>query len=154
MTGQATKVRLMWSAFPSWGQFAWLFAISLFTAFRGLILHRFGLPGWEGWLLGSAILITCAAVLRRWARYVIAADRVFLQNGYTGHEIRGVAAGEIAEVAIHQGLVGGWLGIGTIVIRDQAGDERLRFKGVADPDIVRHRILALKSVRVRSEESE
>lgn len=142
----------MWSAYPSWGQFAWLFAFSLFTVFRALVMKKFGLPGWEAWLIGSGGLVICAAALRRWARYVITPDRVFLENGYTGREIRGVAAEQIGEVGVQQGVVGSLLGIGAVVVRDHAGEERLRFKGVADPDIVKHRILALKSVRPATEE--
>jgi len=106
-----------WEAYPSWGQFAWLYFMSLLTASRGLLLRKFDIPGWGLWLGGAVALVACAAALRRWARYSIAAGRVTVTNGYTGHVLDSVAIEQIEELTIRQGPLAQWMGIGTLVIR-------------------------------------
>ena len=131
-----------WEAYPSWGQFAWLYFMSLLTALRGLLLLKFEIPGWGLWLGGAIALLVCAACLRRWARYSITISRVTVTNGYTGRVIETVAISQIEELTIRQGPIAQWMGIGTLVIRTGGGQIRLR--GINDPEVVRNRLEAMR----------
>ena len=79
--------RILWTAYPSWRQFTWLYFFSLMTGLRGLLFYVFAIPGWESWLGGDALLLLVPDFLRRWAIYSITSRRLLVQNGYTGGEI-------------------------------------------------------------------
>lgn len=130
---------VLWSGFPSWRQFSWLYLMSAAVGARAVLFRRFELPGWEAWLAGALLLLATAAVLRRWARYEMTTDRLIVRNGYTGRIIAHCSLGEVAGVELRQGPIAALLGIGTVVIKG-SGDTRLRFRGLAEPDVIRQRI--------------
>ncbi len=145
MTGPSkSNETAIWTAYPSWGQFAWLYFISLLAGFRGLLYLLFDVAGWEGWVSGAAALLVCAALLRRWARYSLTSSRVVVSNGYTGREIQAVALDAIEEITVRQGPVARLLGIGTIVIRSLRGERILRLRGIKDPESIKGRIQGMR----------
>lgn len=148
MTGPSKIIdeTAVWTAYPSWGQFAWLYFISLLAGLRGLLYLLFDLAGWEGWVGGAAALLVCAALLRRWGRYTLTSSRVVVSNGYTGREIQAVALDDIKEITIRQGPVARLLGIGTVVIRSLSGEKVLRLRGIKDPESVKGRIQEMRPV--------
>jgi len=137
------EVKPVWEAFPSWAQFSWLFLLSAVSATRAALFFRFGVSGWEMWLVGAAVLIVCAAMVRRWAHYELTRDQLTVRNGYTGREIQSLSLGDVREVKVRQGLVADFFGIGTLVVYSQATDEILSLRGVHDPEEVKIRIEAL-----------
>ena len=50
----------------------------------------------------------------------------------------------VGEVSVKQGTIARLVGIGTVAVRDVRGAEVLRFRGIAEPDVIRNRIMALK----------
>jgi len=133
----------VWEAFPSWAQFSWLFLLSAVSATRAALFFRFGVSGWEMWLVGAAVLIVCAAIVRRWAHYELTRDQLTIRNGYTGREIQSMALSDVREVKVRQGLVADFFGIGTLVVSSRATDAILSLRGVYDPEEVKIRIEAL-----------
>ena len=145
MTEQATKnERILWTAFPSWKQFTWLYLFSGLAAFRGGLFWAFGLPTGEIWIVGALFLVGCVVLIRRWARYLITSTKVIIKNGYTGRDIDVIHLDQIREVTIQQGLVARIMGIGTLVIQALDREHRLRFRGIQDPEVLKARIDALR----------
>ena len=60
MTDQVESERILWQAYPSWGQFSWLYFLSLWTASRGMIFLYAEVPGWEIWVVGAGLLLGVA----------------------------------------------------------------------------------------------
>ena len=89
--------------YAAWSQFTWLYFVALMVTGRAAIMHRLNMPGWTGWLIGAVILLACAAVLRRWGRYMVTTRRVLLRNGWTGRDIRAIELGQVSEVSIGRG---------------------------------------------------
>jgi membrane protein YdbS with pleckstrin-like domain len=139
-TSTATEA-VLWSSYPSWRQFSWLYLISALVAWRALLFRRFDLPGWEAWLVGALALLIFAALLRRWARYEMTPTRLIVRNGFTGREIVQCPLSRIERVELRQGPVANLLGIGTLVIRS-GGEPAIRFRGLRDPEAVKQRIIA------------
>ena len=135
---------ILWTAYPSWWQFSWLYFFSLMTGLRSLLLYVFAIPGWESWLLGTVLLFTVPVFLRRWAVYSITSRRLLVRNGYTRREIVAMPLERVGEVSIQQGPIARLTGIGTVVVRDASGLETLRFRGIAEPEVIKTRMLALK----------
>jgi membrane protein YdbS with pleckstrin-like domain len=136
--------RILWTAYPSWRQFSWLYFFSLMTGLRSLLFYVFAIPGWESWLGGTALLLIVSVFLRRWAVYSITSRRLLVRNGYTGREIVAMPLERVGEVSIKQGPIARVTGIGTVVVRDASGSEVLRFRGIAEPDVIKTRIVALR----------
>jgi membrane protein YdbS with pleckstrin-like domain len=134
-----------WKAYPSWGQFTWLYLFSLMAALRGGLFLWFGVGGWEMWVAGAVLLLLCAAVMRRWACYMLTSRRIVVRNGYTGREIQAVELDQICEVSINQGPIAQFLGIGTLVIRPAIGDRILSLRGIRDPEVIKAKIDAVSS---------
>lgn len=132
--------RTVWEAYPAWAQFSWLYFLSALTALRGILLFRFGIQGWQTWLVGAGLLIACAAILRRWAHYELTRDRLTVRNGYTGREIQSVALHDVSEITVQQGIVGEFFGIGALAIRSRTTDRVLFLRGLVDPETIKHRI--------------
>jgi membrane protein YdbS with pleckstrin-like domain len=132
--------QVVWDAFPSWAQFIWLYLLGAVCALRGAMFFRFGLEGWEMWLIGTGILLLCAVILRRWAHYELYRDRVIVRNGYTGREIHVVPLSDVRAVTAHQGIVAGFFGIGTLTISSASTDRLVSLRGVRDPEDVKMRI--------------
>lgn len=132
-----------WSAYPSWGQFTWLYFFSLMAGLRGWLFLQFGVSGGEVWIGGAAILLVCVVILRRWAKYILTSHRVIVKNGYTGREIHAMAINDIREVTIKQGPIAQFIGIGIIVIQSISGDRLLSLRGISDPEVLKTRIEAL-----------
>lgn len=107
---------VVWEAFLSWAQFSWLYFLSAISVLRAALFHRFGVGGWEMWVIGVGILLACAALLRHWAHYELTRDQIMVRNGYTGHEIQSILLSDIREVTVRQGFVARFFGIGTLVI--------------------------------------
>jgi hypothetical protein len=143
------EARPRWSAYPSWRQFAWLYLISATVAWRGVLYWMVGLPGWEAWMGGAALLLALVVPLRYWARYEIAGGLALLRNGYTGSVMDAVPLDAIRRIELQQGQIAQWLGIGTMVFW-AADKPALRFRGVADPDVVFDRLDRLRAVTGRS----
>ena len=141
--------RVVWEAFPAWPQFSWLFLLSALSALRAALFFHFGVEGWEAWLWGAGMLIVWAALLRRWARYSLTADRITVRNGYTGREIQSLPLDDVGEVSVRQGLVAGFFGIGTLVVHPRITDRVLTLRGVFDPEEVKRNIEALAHRRNR-----
>lgn len=134
---------VVWEAFPSWAQFSWLYFMSALAALRGGLFYRYGVGGWEMWVLGAVILLVSAAVLRRWARYELTRDQIMVRNGYTGRVIQSIPLSNIREVTMRQGFVAQYFGIATLAIHSRTPDRTLSLRGVRDPEEVKIRIEAL-----------
>lgn len=134
--------RMVWEAYPAWAQFSWLYLLSTLTALRGALLFRFGVDGWQMWIVGAGLLIACAAILRRWAHYELTSDALTVRNGYTGREIQSIPLHDVSDITVQQGIVAGFFGIGTVVIRSRTTDRLLFLRGVVDPETIKHRIQA------------
>lgn len=143
MTDQEEPERILWEAYPSWGQFSWLYFLSLWTASRGLIFLYADVSGWILWIVGACFLLGVAAVLRYWAKYLITTRQVLIRNGYSGKTIRCANHDGIYSVDAMQGPLAKFLGIGTVVIRSHDSNRTLRFRGVKDPEIVGSKLRAL-----------
>ncbi len=143
MTDQEVPERILWEAYPSWGQFSWLYFLSLWTALRGLVFIRVGVPGWEIWVVGAALLLGVAAILRYWAYYVLTSQQVLIRNGYSGKTIRCANLDMIHSIEVMQGPLAKFLGIGTVVIQCHDSNQTLRFRGIKDPEIVETILRAL-----------
>jgi membrane protein YdbS with pleckstrin-like domain len=149
--GQAGEEPVRWSAFPSWKHFIWLYMFSAMAVARGLILLRSETSAWEFWFGGAVLLLVCAAILRRWARYILTPHRIIVRNGYTGREISVFPVDRIADVTIEQGPLASFFDIGTVVLRTHTDDPNLVLRGVPEPEALRARIDAL---RPRSQDRE
>jgi len=136
-----------WSAFPSWKHFVWLYMFSAMAGIRGLILLRSATDGWEFWFGGAALLLVCAASLRRWARYVLTPYRLIVKNGYTGRDIQALPIDQIADITIEQGWVARTFDIGTVVLKTHTGDDNLALHGVPEPEVLKVRMDALMTSR-------
>lgn len=134
--------QLVWEAFPSWAQFSWLYLLSAVSALRGAMLFRFGVEGWEMWMIGTGMLVLCAVMLRRWAHYELTRERIIVRNGYTGREISSVPLVDVRAVEVQQGIVAGFFGIGTLTISSSSTDRLVSLRGVPDPEDVKIRIRA------------
>lgn len=130
---------VLWSSYPSWRQFSWLYLMAALVACRALLFWRFGFPGWGAWLAGAVVLLGTAALMRRWARYELTGKRLVVRNGYTGREIGAVVLAYVDDVLLQQGPIASLLGIGAVVITS-GGKQILRFRGLSDPELVRQRI--------------
>ncbi len=119
MEKQEPERPVVWEVFPSWAQFSWLYFMSALSALRAALLHRFGVDGWEMWVIGAGILLACAIFLRHWGHYELTRDQIMVRNGYTGRVIQSILLSDIREVTIRQGFVAQFFGIGTLVIRSQ-----------------------------------
>lgn len=133
----------VWEASPSWAHFSWLYLLSAVSALRGALFFKFGIGGWEMWMLGAGILLAGAAILRHWAHYELTTDQVMVRNGYTGHEIQSIPLNEVGDVDVAQGVVADFFGIGTVIIRSRSSDRLLSLRGVSDPEEVKLHVEAL-----------
>ena len=84
MIDQGQSERILWEAYPSWGQFNWLYFLSLWTASRGMIFVYAGIPGWKIWAVGAGLLLGVAAILRYWENILSAHDRSSFGMGILG----------------------------------------------------------------------
>ena len=134
--------QMLWEAFPSWAQFSWLYLLSALTALRGALLFRFGMDGWQMWIVGAGLLIACAAILRRWAHYEMTKDKLTIRNGYTRHEIQSIPLHDLGDITVQQGIVAEFFGIGTLVIRSRSTDRLLFLRGVVEPETMKLRVRA------------
>ncbi len=140
---QEESERILWEAYPAWGQFSWLYFLSLWTASRGVIFLYAEVPGWMLWMVGAGILLVVAVGLRYWAKYFISTRQVMIRNGYSGKTIRCASLDMIHTVDIMQGPFAKFLGIGTVVIRSHDSNRTLRFRGIKNPEIVGTKLRAL-----------
>jgi membrane protein YdbS with pleckstrin-like domain len=143
VTDQGESERILWDAYPSWGQFSWLYFLSLWTASRGMIFLYAEVPGWEIWVVGAGLLLGVAVGLRYWAKYLITSRQVIIRNGYSGKTIRCANLDMIHSVEVMQGPLAKFLGIGTVVIQCHDSNQTLRFRGIKDPEIVESKLRAL-----------
>ncbi len=143
MTDQGESERILWEAYPSWGQFSWLYFLSLWTASRGMIFLYAELPGWEIWVVGAGLLLGVAVGLRYWAKYLITSRQVIIRNGYSGKTIRCASHDMIHVLEVMQGPLAKFLRIGTVVIRSHDSNRTLRLRGIRDPEIVETKLRAL-----------
>ena len=125
--------QVVWEAFPSWAHFTWLYLLSAVSALRGALFFRFGVGGWELWVIGAGILLACAAVLRHWAHYDLTRDQITVRNHYTGREIQSIPLNEVGNVIVQQGMVADFFGIGTVLVHARSSDRLLSLRGVSDP---------------------
>lgn len=133
----------VWEAFPSWAHFMWLYFLSALSALRGALFFRFEVGGWEMWVMGAGILLTCVAVLRHWAHYELMLDRITVRNHYTGREIHSLPLSAVGEVEVRQGPVADFFGIGTVLIHARSSDRLVTLRGVKEPEEVKIRLEAL-----------
>jgi len=136
--------KILWQAYASWNQFAWLYLISLITALRGAILKLFSVPGWEAWFIGAVALVVCSIVLRYWVRYAITSRRVVITNVFTGQEIQAIALEDIGDISVQQGLIARFLGIGTLVLRSVRGDQVMLLRGIQEPETAQSQLQAVR----------
>jgi membrane protein YdbS with pleckstrin-like domain len=134
-----------WGGFPSWSQFSWLYLLSAISALRGALSFRFGVAGWEMWMLGAVMLLACAAILRQWARYDLTRDQITVRNGYTGREIESIPLSDMESVTVQQGVIADFFGIGTVLVHARNSDRVLSLRGVRNPEDVKIRIEAAAS---------
>jgi len=143
-----TEEPVLWQSYASWNQFAWLYLVSLMTALRGALIWQAALPGWEMWVVGAAVLLIVAVVLRYWVRYMATSQRVIMKNTVTGREIQVMAIEDLGEVTIKQGAIAWLLGIGTILFTSTRNDMVMQFRGVDDPEAALQHIQAVRRRRV------
>ena len=134
---------VFWGGFPSWSQFSWLYLLSAVSALRGALFFRFGVGGWEMWILGAVILLACAVVLRHWAHYDLTRDQITVRNGYTRREMQSIRLNDVERVTVEQGRIADFFGIGTVLVRARSSERVLSLRGVRDPEEVKIRIEAL-----------
>jgi hypothetical protein len=142
------KEPVLWQAYVSWNQFAWLYVVSLIAVLRGALLWQAAIPGSGPWMIGALALMTVALALRYWVRYVATAQRVLIKNAFTGREIQAMAIENISETTIKQGLLEQLLGIGTIVFTSTRSDEVMEFRGVRDPESTLQHIQTVRRKRI------
>lgn len=135
--------RILWQAYPAWGQFSWLYFFSFWTALRGLVFVRADMPGWGIWIVGAGLLLGVAAILRYWAQYALTSQQVIIRNGYSGKIFQCASYDMIQAVEIMQGPLARFLGIGTVVIQCHDPIQTIQFCGVKDPGIVETKLRAL-----------
>ena len=138
--------RIIWQSYPSWSQFSWLYLFAIWTGMRGLLLLRMNVAGWKLWMGGVVILLGLVVALRYWAQYIVTTKRVVLKNGYSGKELESMEIGTIKTVDLDQGPIAGFLGIGTVVVKEKDTERILRFRGVSNPDIPMTKLQALLPV--------
>jgi membrane protein YdbS with pleckstrin-like domain len=143
VTNQGESESILWEAYPSWGQFSWLYFLSLWTASRGMIFLYAEVPGWEIWIVGAVLLLGVAVGLRHWAKYLITSRQVIIRNGYSGKTIRYASHEMIHAIEVMQGPLAKFLGIGTVVIQCDDANRTLRLRGIKDPEIVGTKLRAL-----------
>ena len=142
------KERVIWECFPSWGHFSWLYFFTFLTGLRGLLVLRFGLPGWQAWFAGALMLLMVTALIRHWACYSVTPTRILIKNGFTHNEIASMQLDMIKGIDRLQGPIARFWGIGTLVIRSSQQEQELRLRGVKDPDVVEAKIRALLPAHV------
>ncbi|MGH7255635.1 MAG: PH domain-containing protein [Nitrospirales bacterium] len=135
---------VIWTAYPSWAQFVWLYLFSALAGLRGLLHLTFDLPGWEGWLAGAGGLVVCAGLLRHWARYTITTRRVLVTNGYTCRDIQAMPLRDIGRLTLQQGPIARWFGIGTLEMSSADEERIVRFRGIKNPEVRQARLEALR----------
>lgn len=135
--------QVVWEAFPSWAHFTWLYFLSAVSALRGALYFKFGVGGWEMWIIGAGILLACAAILRHWAHYDLTRDQLTVRNHYTGREIQSIPLNEVGNVVVQQGVVADFFGIGTVLVHTRSSDRLLSLRGVSDPEEIKIRIEVL-----------
>jgi membrane protein YdbS with pleckstrin-like domain len=150
MTEKNDREPIVWESYPSWRQFSWLYLISAIVAWRALLFREINETVAQSWMIGAIVLVACAAILRRWGHYEVTAEQVRIRNGYTGRTISAIPVWQIQEVEVWRGPVARLFGIGTVLIREGDG-QTLRFRGVAEPEVVKARIEALRSRGTRLE---
>lgn len=139
------KESILWSGYPSWRQFSWLYLMAGLVAWRGWLFWRFGFSGWIGWAVGAVVLLGIAVVIRRWGHYEILSTRLVVRNGYTGREVGRMDFSDVEQVEIRQGPIASLFGIGTVIALSSRRPT-LRFRGVDDPEGVKRRIeIAIRS---------
>jgi len=143
MDGQEQDRVVVWEAYPSWAQFSWLYLMSALSALRAAMFHRFGVGGWELWVMGAIILLACAAIVRQWAHYELTREQLLVRNGYTGRVIQSIPLSHIRDVTMRQGLVAQYFGIATLMIHSRTSDQTLSLRGLCDPEQVKIRIETL-----------
>ncbi len=143
MTDQEDAERILWEAYPAWGQFSWLYFFSFWTALRGLVFVRAGIPSWEIWVVGAGLLLGVAAILRYWAKYLLTSRQVMIRNGYSGKTMGCASYEMIDAVEVMQGPLARFLGIGTVVIRCHDPNRTLKFRGIKAPEVVETKLRAL-----------
>lgn len=136
----STEKTAVWEAYPSWAHFTWLYLFSALSLSRALLFLRFGVPGWEMWLVGAVLLILCAAFVRRWAHYSITLNSIVITNGYTGRQIQAMALSDVRDISIKQGPIASFFDIGTVAVRSRSCDRVLSLRGVREPEAVKERI--------------
>ena len=135
---------MRWSGFPSWKHFIWLYMFSVLAGTRGFIVLRSEASGWEFWFGGAALLLVCVAALRRWARYILTPHRLIVRNGYTDREIEALPIDRIMDVTIERGPIACFFDIGNVVLKKNTGESDLVLRGVAEPEVLKRRINALR----------
>ncbi len=148
ITTAEAKEPVLWQAYVSWNQFAWLYLVGLFTALRAALLWQAALPGWAAWGLGAGFLMALAAALRYWVRYEATSQRLLIKNAITGREIESTALEQVGDIAIEQGLIARALGIGTIVFLSSNGEGLIEFRGVSDPEATLQHLQTVRRRRI------
>ena len=148
MTTVEAEEPVLWQAYVSWNQFAWLYLASLFTALRGALLWQAAMPGWQTWGIGAGALVVLAILLRYWVRYEATSQRLLIRNAITGREVQKTAWQQVGEITVQQGLIAWSLGIGTIVFRSTRGDDLIEFRGVRDPASTLRHIQTVRRQRI------
>lgn len=142
--------RILWSGYPSWRQFSWLYLMSALVAWRAVLFRRLDLPGWEAWLLGSLALLAVAPLLRRWAGYELTPGSLIIRNGYTGRVITERRLTGNDRVEIKRGPIAAFLGLGTLVVTSDGDETGIRLRGLSDPEHIKQRIeQVMASIRSR-----
>ncbi|MBN1829940.1 MAG: PH domain-containing protein [Deltaproteobacteria bacterium] len=124
---------LHWIAYS--GSFLWLF-FGLWIINRG---ENFHVPGGL-FVLISLVTGILTAIKIRTAFYWVTSEQVLIQCGVIYRLKFNLPLARIAGVGIEQGFLGERLGYGTIIITG-AGGTRDVFHRVADPEILRKKIL-------------
>jgi len=94
------------------------------------------------WVIGAGMLLVCAAILRYWAHYDLTRDHIAVWNYYTGRQIETIPLSDLGDVAVQQGVVADFFGIGTVLVHARSSDRLLALRGVSDPEEIKIRIKA------------
>ena len=143
MNEAVIEERILWKGYPSWRHFTWLYFFTIWTAARGIFLKYVEISGWEFWVLGALLLIGTVGVLRFWVQYILVPTRVVVKNGYSGKDIQDMDFQSLTDLEIQQGPLATFLGVGTVILKNQNAEQTIRLRGVSNPEVLVTKIRAL-----------
>lgn len=135
---------VIWAGRPAWSEFVFLWFFAGLAAIRALVAGGLGDPASAAIYAGGALLFIALAVfLRQGIHYCITREGIYTTFGILQPVGREIPLREVSLVEIEQGPLDRFFGIGTVILSLKSQERRERIKGVADPEVVYNKIMAL-----------